>query len=92
MLYNIKNFFAFFAFFIIISIHDAGDFECDATSVQSFIDQKATSEIAQKIMTRSFSEQMRWIPPHTAITEDYRSDRINLYYDNAFILIQINCG
>lgn len=75
-----------------ISLEEAGGFECDAQSSQSFIGQKATANIGQKIVNLSGAQSLRWIPPRTPVTRDYRTDRVNIHYNDDSIVQIINCG
>jgi len=75
-----------------VSIEEAGGFLCDANPVQNYIKQNATSELGQEIINISGATILRWIPPRTAITKDFREDRINIYYDDALLITQISCS
>lgn len=75
-----------------ISLEEAGGFECDAQSSQSFIGQKATKDIGQEIINRSGAKSLRWIPPRTPVITDYRLHRVNIQYDDDSIIEKINCG
>jgi Peptidase inhibitor I78 family len=75
-----------------VSVDKAGGFECDAKSVAYAIGQKATPEVAAKLMKEAGGEILRWIPPRTAVTMDYSAMRLNIVYDDAYIITDINCG
>ncbi|HMO68727.1 MAG TPA: I78 family peptidase inhibitor, partial [Novosphingobium sp.] len=35
---------------------------------------------------------LRWMPPRTAVTMDYRADRLTVSYDDNRIIERISCG
>jgi len=75
-----------------VSIEKAGGFLCDASAVQYAIGQKASSELAEKLMAEAGGDILRWIPPRTAVTRDYRRERLNISYDDNHLITAIRCG
>lgn len=75
-----------------IAIEDAGGFICEAESAQSLLGQKASVELGQEAMKLSGATILRWIPPRTPVTRDYRNNRLNINYDDMLIITQIYCG
>ncbi len=71
---------------------EAGGFECSAGAAQYAIGQKASSELAGELLKKTGSRTLRWMPPRTAATMDFRNDRLNIAYDDSMVIIQINCG
>ena len=65
---------------------------CDAAPAQSFIGRTATAELGGQILAATGAERLRWGPPDTAFTMDYRPDRVNVMYDGAMTVIEIRCG
>jgi len=65
---------------------------CDAAPAQSFVGQKATAEIGAEIMDATGAQRLRWGPPNTAFTMDFRQDRVNVMYDDAMIITDVTCG
>lgn len=65
---------------------------CDAAAAQSFIGQQASGETGAAILKESGAAQLRWGPPRSAWTMDYRPDRVNVRYDDAMTIIEITCG
>lgn len=43
-------------------------------------------------MKKTGSKALRWIPPRSAVTMDFRSDRLNIAYDDDMIITMVNCG
>lgn len=71
---------------------DAGGFECSAEAAQYAIGQKTSTELATELMRKTGSKTLRWIPPRSAVTMDFRSDRLNIAYDDAMVISQVSCG
>lgn len=65
---------------------------CDAAPVQFFVGQMATSENGASILSDSKAKVLRWGPPNSAWTMDYRDDRVNVRYDAAMTITGITCG
>lgn len=66
--------------------------ECDATPVQFMIGERADSTLGDRVLRITSSRGFRWIPPRSAVTQDYRPDRVNVVYDDDYIVTRIYCG
>jgi hypothetical protein len=66
--------------------------ECDAGTVQGFVGHKATGEIGAAILATSRARALRWGPPRSAWTMDYRDDRVNVRYDDDMVITSVTCG
>ena len=65
---------------------------CDAAPAQSFAGRGATQEVGKAILKASGARSLRWGPPNSAWTMDYREDRVNVRYDAQMIITDIACG
>ena len=65
---------------------------CNADAVQSHIGHRASPEMGTAILKESGARTLRWGPPRSAMTMDYRQDRVNIFYDDAFKIERITCG
>lgn len=65
---------------------------CDAQAAQTYVGKKASGEVGTAILTSSKARSLRWGPPNSAWTMDYREDRVNVRYDDAMIITSIACG
>ena len=65
---------------------------CNADPVQDLLGQTANQELAASAMVRSGAETLRWIPPNSAVTMDFRPERLNISFDENSIVTDINCG
>lgn len=66
--------------------------ECRIDAVQSYVGQTATPELGARVLKEAEARTLRWGPPRSAMTMDYRSDRVNIMYDDAYKITQITCG
>ncbi|WP_033074467.1 I78 family peptidase inhibitor [Sphingopyxis sp. MWB1] len=65
---------------------------CNADAVQSFVGQTATADVGAAILKASGARTLRWGPPRSAMTMDYREDRVNVTYDDSNKIEKITCG
>jgi hypothetical protein len=65
---------------------------CNADAVQSLVGQTATSEVGGQLLKGSGARTLRWVPPRTAVTMDFRADRLTVSYDDALKIERISCG
>lgn len=65
---------------------------CNADSVQSLVGQTATAEVGGQLLKGSGATTLRWVPPRTAVTMDFRPDRLTVSYDDALKIERISCG
>src|SRR3546814_4428757 len=56
---------------------------CQADAVQSYVGQAVTPDLGAAILKASGARTLRWGPPRSAMTMDYRVDRVNVMYDDA---------
>lgn len=65
---------------------------CDADGVQYYVGNYASREVGEAILRESGAETLRWGPPGSAWTMDYRPERVNVRYNKARKIIEITCG
>ncbi|PKP94889.1 MAG: hypothetical protein CVT75_03715 [Alphaproteobacteria bacterium HGW-Alphaproteobacteria-14] len=65
---------------------------CNAESAQAHIGHIATEAGGAAILKESGARTLRWGPPRSAWTMDYRQDRVNVQYDDQMKIIAITCG
>jgi hypothetical protein len=66
--------------------------KCDASSTDSFIGQIGSSETGAAIMHATRAAVLRWAPPNTMLTMDYREDRVTVWLDEANKITKLRCG
>ena len=69
-----------------------GPANCNADAVQDLVGQTASQSLAATAMERSGADTLRWIPPNSAVTMDFRAERLNISYDQQLVVADINCG
>ena len=75
-----------------VTENEAGGFECSAGPAQYALGQKTSVELAAQLMKKTGRKTLRWVPPRSAVTMDFRSDRLNIAYDDAMVITQVSCG
>ena len=66
--------------------------KCDANPAQSFVGQSASPETGAAILEASGARSLRWGPPDSAWTMDYREDRVNVRYGRDMVITTVTCG
>ena len=65
---------------------------CTAQPGQRFIGQTASSETGAAILAATGAQALRWGPPDSVFTMDFRQDRVNVMYDAQLRITEIRCG
>jgi len=65
---------------------------CNAAAAASFVGQAASADVGSVIVKATGARTLRWGPPRSAMTMDYRQDRVNVIYDDAYKITQVTCG
>ena len=65
---------------------------CDAKKGSWAIGKVADEALVAKVKADTGSERYRVIPPDTAVTMDYREDRVNIDVDANNVVTAVRCG
>ncbi len=65
---------------------------CSADAAQGFVGQTVTPDVGAAILKATGARTLRWGPPRSAMTMDYRQDRVNVMYDDAYKIERVSCG
>ena len=65
---------------------------CNADSLGDLVGKRASDARADVMQTRSGSRTLRWIAPNTAVTMDFRPDRLNVYVDAKGRIERFTCA
>lgn len=65
---------------------------CDAAAARYHVGHDATAQMGAAILKDSRAGTLRWGPPNSVWTMDYRADRVNVRYDEAMKITEITCG
>ena len=66
--------------------------DCDASGVQNHIGQTASARSGAVLLELTHARTLRWVPPRTAVTMDFRADRLTVSYDDNMVIERISCG
>jgi hypothetical protein len=66
--------------------------KCEAAGTGQFVGQAGTSETGAAIMRATHAAVLRWAPPGTMLTMDFREDRVTVHLDEANKVTEIKCG
>ncbi|MGA9581806.1 MAG: I78 family peptidase inhibitor [Allosphingosinicella sp.] len=69
-----------------------GGGKCDATKAQALIGRERGPQVGDEALRLTGATRLRWIAPGTAVTMDYREDRVNLRVDSAGRVVKVDCG
>ena len=69
-----------------------GSADCDTDAVQDFVGRTATAEIGAQLLDASGARTLRWAPPDSALTMDFRPDRLTVSYDDVMTITEATCG
>lgn len=64
---------------------------CKAEPGQRFLGQIATGTIGQQMLAATGARVIRWVPPRTAVTMDFRADRLTVSYNDSMIIETVAC-
>lgn len=66
--------------------------ECDASGVQDHVGHTASAQSGATLLRLTGARTLRWVPPRTAVTMDFRPDRLTVSYDDNMVIERISCG
>lgn len=65
---------------------------CNVSPVETYVGRTASTATGEAILRDSGARTLRWGPPNSAWTMDFREDRVNVRYDDKMIITGITCG
>jgi hypothetical protein len=75
-----------------VPVHGETGKTCDAAPAQRLIGRTRSAALGEEAKRLSGAAALRWIPPGTMVTADYREDRLNIELDGNNKVIRIACG
>lgn len=66
--------------------------QCDATEAQAWLGKTATAGAGAELLAMTGARTLRWVPPRTAVTMDFRPGRLTVSYDDTMTIDRISCG
>ena len=70
----------------------AETFECRTTALEQFYGKPPSAELATTILRASGAKTLRWVAHGTAVTMEFRSDRVTVALDAQNRIERISCG
>ena len=72
---------------------EPGHNACNADKVEPWIGKKATQAVRAQVAEATGAKTIRWLYPDSVVTQDYRSDRLNVRMDKGTDVIRsASCG
>ena len=75
-----------------MSGNEAAPTQPATSAVQQFVGQRASQQTGDAILAQSGAKTLRWGPPDSMWTMDYREDRVNVRYDGDMAITAVTCG
>ena len=69
-----------------------GDGRCNAEPVQYLLEERITTDLAERARIESGAAQLRVTHPNQPVTMDYNPQRLNIDIDDDDIIIRLSCG
>lgn len=64
---------------------------CQAAPGQAFIGQTASAETGAAMMRATNASEIRWVPPRTMVTMEFKYGRLTVGYDDAMKITSVAC-
>lgn len=65
---------------------------CKDEGLTAFTGRKVTAELGTELLAASGARSLRWGPPRSAMTLDFRPDRLTVAYDDDMMVTSARCG
>lgn len=65
---------------------------CKDGDLAAFTGRKVTAELGAQLLAASGARSLRWGPPRSAMTMDFRPDRLTVAYDDDMLVTSARCG
>ena len=66
--------------------------KCDPTNIQQFVGQTRSADLERRMLQVSGAATVRWAPFGTAVTMEYRFDRLTVFLDAKNRVDRIGCS
>ncbi len=64
---------------------------CDREATAQFIGRTASAELGEEMLAATGATTLRWVPPRTAVTMDFRPDRLTVSYNDDMMIERVSC-
>ncbi|MCM8731392.1 I78 family peptidase inhibitor [Hephaestia sp. GCM10023244] len=72
--------------------NDPSGVACKADALTDLVGQPASAALGATAMERAGARTVRWIQPNSAVTMDFRFDRLNIMLDDKNAVTSFTCG
>ena len=69
-----------------------GPVVCEDETLKDFVGFVATADVGRRMLIASDAASLRWVPPGSAVTMDFRADRLTVGYDADMKITSARCG
>lgn len=69
----------------------AGD-TCRAAPGQAFVGRTASAAVGAEMLAATNARDIRWVPPGTMVTMDYKYGRLTVSYDDVLTIVSVSCS
>lgn len=66
--------------------------KCDSTNIQQFVGQQRSAALEKQMLDVSGASLVRWAPFGTAVTMEFRADRLTAFLDENNRINRISCS
>jgi hypothetical protein len=66
--------------------------KCDPANIQQFVGKQKSNALEQEMLRASGAAIVRWVPPGTAVTMEFRFDRLTVFLDSSNRVERISCS
>jgi polyisoprenoid-binding protein YceI len=70
----------------------AGADLCNRAAASEAIGRKDTPALRAEVARKVRHGRIRWLPPGTVVTQDFREDRLNVDIDAGGVVVRVRCG
>ena len=64
---------------------------CRPDAGKRFVGQRATAELGAEMLRATGAQEIRWVPPDTAVTMEYKFGRLTVGYDRDMLVTSVSC-
>ena len=65
---------------------------CRDGAASGLVGKAASPDLGAEVMRLTGARIFQWVPPDTAVTMDFRPDRVRVSYDRAMRVTSVRCG
>lgn len=65
---------------------------CSNANLRQFVGQAATADLDARMLQVSNAATIRWVPPGTAVTMEFRADRLTVFLDAQNRIERLSCS